>query len=183
MAKRPSQGQRNRRFDCRQAPTTNRKKSGQALHGTRRTSLPLLPSGPGGVHAPAHAWHLADADHGRGVASRNNYYFLPSSTGRSGGWGRLGSSRGPVGGRGPSPRKPSRPALGARGPGPPGSALPIRCCMISRWRCSIFSSRARCPPVNSLAISCWSRRNMMSFSRKLSCCLRRRSSVARWMSG
>jgi len=41
------------------------KKSGQALHGTRRTSLPLLPSGPGGVHAPAHAWHLADAHHAR----------------------------------------------------------------------------------------------------------------------
>src|ERR1051325_10400162 len=49
-------------------------KSGQALHGTRRTSLPLLPSGPGGVHAPAHAWHLADAHHAR-RAPRRNYYL------------------------------------------------------------------------------------------------------------
>ncbi|GAB5558556.1 MAG: hypothetical protein SynsKO_02030 [Synoicihabitans sp.] len=38
-----------------------KKKGGQALHGTGRTSLPLLPSGPGGVRAPAHAWRLADA--------------------------------------------------------------------------------------------------------------------------
>jgi len=38
------------------------KKSGQALHGTGRTSSPLLPSGPGGVHAPAHAWRLAEAE-------------------------------------------------------------------------------------------------------------------------
>ena len=42
--------------------------SGQAPHGTRRTSSPLLPSGPGGVHAPAHAWDLAGAD--RGVRPR-----------------------------------------------------------------------------------------------------------------
>src|SRR5882757_2356138 len=38
------------------------KGSGQALHGTGRTSSPLLPSGPGGVHAPAHAWRLAKAE-------------------------------------------------------------------------------------------------------------------------
>jgi len=46
-------------------PRQRDEKSGQAIHGTRRTSLPLLPSGPGGVHAPAHAWRLADADHAR----------------------------------------------------------------------------------------------------------------------
>jgi len=50
------------------------KKSGQALHGTRRTSLPLLPSGPGGVHAPAHAWHLADANHAAHPSQRNCYF-------------------------------------------------------------------------------------------------------------
>lgn len=53
--------------------TASKNKSGQALHGTGRTSLPLLPSGPGGVHAPAHAWHLADADHARSAALRNTY--------------------------------------------------------------------------------------------------------------
>ena len=37
------------------------KRGGQAFHGTGRTSLPLLPSGPGGVRAAAHAWRLADA--------------------------------------------------------------------------------------------------------------------------
>jgi hypothetical protein len=55
-------------FAAQAAP---QKQSGQALHGTGRTSLPLLPSGPGGVHAPAHAWHLADADHVRDGPSRN----------------------------------------------------------------------------------------------------------------
>ena len=34
--------------------------------------MPLLPSGPGGVHAPAHAWHLAEAHHGPAQAARNN---------------------------------------------------------------------------------------------------------------
>jgi len=52
--------ERNRRIA---APAPPEKNSGQALHGTGRTSLPLLPSGPGGVHAPAHAWHLAAANH------------------------------------------------------------------------------------------------------------------------
>ncbi len=51
-----------------------RKKSGQALHGTGRTSLPLLPSGPGGVHAPAHAWHLAGANHAPHSRRRNSYF-------------------------------------------------------------------------------------------------------------
>jgi len=36
--------------------------------------LPLLPSGPGGVHASAHAWHLANADSGPVRRSRNNYF-------------------------------------------------------------------------------------------------------------
>ena len=40
--------------------------------------MPLLPSGPGGVHAPAHAWHLADADHATESAGRN-FYFTPKS--------------------------------------------------------------------------------------------------------
>lgn len=49
-------------------------KSGQAPHGTGRTSLPLLPSGPGGVRAPAHAWDLAGADR-RAVPPVFNRYF------------------------------------------------------------------------------------------------------------
>ena len=55
------------------------KKSGQALHGTRRTSLPLLPSGPGGVHAPAHAWHLAGANHVTRWRQRNCYFVIVRS--------------------------------------------------------------------------------------------------------
>ncbi len=59
-------------------------KSGQAFHGTGRTSLPLLPSGPGGVHAPAHAWRLAKVKSGR-FGTRFNLYFehpSPRNVGR-----------------------------------------------------------------------------------------------------
>ena len=59
------------------------KKSGQALHGTGRTSLPLLPSGPGGVHAPAHAWHLAGAEHAAPGSGRKHNQ-LPAGAGTAG---------------------------------------------------------------------------------------------------
>ena len=50
------------------------KQSGQAPHGTGRTSLPLLPSGPGGVHAPVHAWDLANAQGGPRETDCNIYF-------------------------------------------------------------------------------------------------------------
>ena len=55
--------------------------SGQALHGTGRTSVPLLPSGPGGVRAPAHAWHLAEAQHAPPGRARNTYFGGPCTGG------------------------------------------------------------------------------------------------------
>ena len=57
----------------RKPESASGKISGQALHGTGRTSSPLLPSGPGGVHAPAHAWRLAAGTVGAapGLFNRN----------------------------------------------------------------------------------------------------------------
>jgi hypothetical protein len=82
------------------------KKSGQAIHGTGRTSSPLLPSGPGGVHAPAHAWRLATAERRR-VASPYNQNSEEDKAPPAPGYGCSvggGGGRSPPGFRVPSGR-------------------------------------------------------------------------------
>ena len=62
-------------------PQPGTQSSGQAPHGTGRTSLPLLPSGPGGVHAPVHAWDLAKAHGAPPGGDCNTYLFAAMAIG------------------------------------------------------------------------------------------------------